>query len=82
MDYVNGLTVASGTSLPTTMRPRWASIALGASVIGVSCLTDYRLSLAKVIPIRVHEALDYVWGASCIAAPFVFGYWKKSPMTR
>jgi hypothetical protein len=82
MDYTDGLTVASGALMadcsPTA---RMASMALGASVIGVSLLTDYRLSAAKVIPIRTHEALDYLWGASCIAAPFVLGYWKKSPAT-
>jgi hypothetical protein len=44
-------------------------------------MTDYRLSLAKVIPIRVHEAIDYAWGMSCIAAPFALGYWKSSPRT-
>ena len=31
-------------------------------------MTDYRLSVVKVIPIRAHETLDYVWGASAIAA--------------
>jgi len=82
MDYVDGLTVATGALTadddPVAM---WASIALGASVIGVSAISDYRLSLAKVIPIRAHEALDYAWGVSCIAAPFALGYWKSSPRT-
>jgi hypothetical protein len=56
---------------------RFASAALGGSILGVSMLTDCRLSVAKVIPIEAHEAFDYVWGAAAIAAPFVFGYWKK-----
>ena len=52
---------------------------LGSSAIGVSLYTDYRLSVAKVIPIEVHETIDYAWGALAIAAPFVLGYWKTSP---
>jgi hypothetical protein len=82
MDYADGLTVASGALMAECSdTARIASIALGASVIGVSLMTDYRLSAAKVIPIRTHEAVDYLWGAACIAAPFVLGYWKKSPAT-
>jgi hypothetical protein len=82
MDYVDGLAAATGFFLPQNRRDdaaAWASIALGASVVGMSMVSDYRLSVAKVIPIRAHEALDYAWGAACIAAPFVLGYWKKSP---
>ena len=82
MDYVDGLTAASGAMMAECSdTARIASLALGASAIGVSLMTDYRLSVAKVIPIRTHEAIDYLWGASCIAAPFVLGYWKKSPAT-
>ena len=82
MDYVDGLTAASGYFFPENKRDDaacWASMALGAGVIGVSLLTDYRLSLAKLIPIRAHETADYMWGASCIALPFLLGYWKSSP---
>jgi hypothetical protein len=81
LDYSAGLTAASGYMTAETEEAELASIGLGAAVVGVSLLTDYRLSLAKVIPIRGHEALDYLWGGACIAAPFVLGYWKKSPVT-
>lgn len=81
MDYVDGLTAASGYFTAETDEAYWASVALGASVISVSLMTDYRLSVAKVIPIRAHETIDYLWGAACIAAPFALGYWKKSPAT-
>ena len=82
MDYVDGLTVATGFFLPENKRDdaaSWASLALGASVVGVSLLTDYRLSVAKIIPIRAHESAEYLWGASCIALPILLGYWKSSP---
>jgi hypothetical protein len=48
-------------------------------VVGVSLVTDYRLSVAKVIPIKAHEIIDHVWGLTAISAPFILGYWKTAP---
>jgi hypothetical protein len=81
LDYANGLSTLGGYYTSDDEAACWASLALGASVIGVSAITDYRLSLAKIVPIRVHESLDYAWGLSAIALPFVLGYWKSSPRT-
>jgi hypothetical protein len=79
MDYVDGLSVASGALLDDNTAAFTASIALGASAVATALMTDYRLSAMKLIPIRSHEVIDHVWGLSCIAAPFVLGYWKKAP---
>jgi hypothetical protein len=79
LDYANGLTVA-GIALGAKSPACTAGWALGMGVIGVSLLTDYRLSLRKIIPIEAHEVLDYAWGLSAIAAPFVFGYARRSPL--
>jgi hypothetical protein len=82
LDYADGLTAMSGAlTADDDDVAFWASLAFGAGAIGVAAMTDYRLSLAKVIPIRTHEAIDYAWGMSCIAAPFALGYWKSSPRT-
>jgi len=78
-DYLNGVLVGGAALLTTNTTARVVSAVLGASVVGVSAITDYRLSVAKIVPIEAHEAIDHVWGLSCIAAPFLFGYWKKSP---
>jgi hypothetical protein len=78
VDYGNGIMVGAGITARDP-RARMASIVLAASVIGVSAMTDYRLSVAKIVPIETHEAIDHIWGLSAIAAPFVFGYWKTSP---
>lgn len=80
LDYANALTVTS-MSLGAPSPACTASTALGLSYLGVSLLTDYRLSVRKLIPIEVHEVMDYVWSISAIAAPFVFGYARKSPVT-
>jgi hypothetical protein len=80
LDYSNALTVA-GVALGATGPACMAGWALGVSVAGVSLLTDYRMSVRKLIPIEVHESIDYVWGLSAIAAPFVFGYARRSPLS-
>jgi hypothetical protein len=61
-------------------RAQAASYAIGSAGLVVSSLTDYRLSLAKVIPIETHEGIDYAFGVSAIAAPFVLGYRKTAPL--
>ena len=79
MDYANGLMTASCTMMTDDKAAQIASIALASSVIGVSAVTDYRLSAAKLVPIEAHEVIDHVWGLTAIAAPFALGYWKTSP---
>lgn len=79
MDYANGLVAASCTMMTDDRKAQLASIALASSVIGVSAVTDYRLSVAKLVPIETHEVIDHAWGLSAMAAPFVLGYWKSAP---
>jgi hypothetical protein len=79
MDYANSAAAGTGALLCDDPAAQIASIALAASAAGVSALTDYRLSVAKVIPIEAHEVVDHVWGIAAIAAPFVLGYWKRAP---
>jgi hypothetical protein len=82
MDYGNGLMVGIAALFADEDSPAVAaSLVLAGSVIGVSALTDYRISVAKLIPIEAHEAIDYVWGVGAIAAPFLFGYWRSTPKT-
>lgn len=80
MDYANGVSTGMGYFMDDVDdKACLASAILGSSVIGLSLMTDYRLSLAKIVPIEVHETMDYVWGLTAIALPFALGYWKKSP---
>lgn len=79
LDYTDGVAVGTGALMTDDPAARIASIALAASTIGVSAITDYRLSAAKIVPIETHEVVDYVWGIAAIAAPFVLGYWKRAP---
>lgn len=79
MDYANGVACMTDAVLTDDPRARLASILLGVGVTSVSLMTDYRLSVAKVIPIETHELIDHAWGVAAIASPFVLGYWKSAP---
>ena len=76
LDYANGLTLAASAGVSPDRTARWAGATLGAMLIGVSAVTDYRLSLAKVVPIEAHEATDYLGGLAAVIAPFALGYHK------
>ncbi|GAC1358237.1 MAG: hypothetical protein NVS3B10_07040 [Polyangiales bacterium] len=79
-DYVHAAGCLGTALFADSLEARLAGVALGASIGGVSLVTDYRLSAAKVLPIEAHEAADYGWGLAAIAAPFVLGYARKSPI--
>ena len=51
--------------------------AFGAAHGGYSLFTDYELGVVKVIPFRVHMALDALWTVGLAAAPFATGAYKK-----
>ncbi len=80
LDYAGALGLAVASFLADSPRARVAGMALGAGTLGVSLTTDYRLSVAKLIPIETHEVLDYVVGAAAIAAPFLLGYRRRDPL--
>ena len=54
--------------------PTAVSILLGVLVLVVAASTDWRLSLVRVIPIRLHALADAGLGALLIASPFIFGF--------
>jgi hypothetical protein len=57
-------------------------IAVGVVILIVGSLTDWRLSLARLIPLRVHFMSDIVLGAVLILSPFVFGFSDEGGATR
>ena len=77
LDYAGGATGLVAAYCAKTDRARIVNSTLSTATTGASLLTDYKLSLAKVIPIEVHEALDYAWGLSNVVAPFALGYYRK-----
>jgi hypothetical protein len=77
MDYAGAAVAGISAALASSGSARLTGTLLASSGAGVSALTDYRMSVAKVVPIEVHETIDYVWGLSAIVAPFALGYHRK-----
>jgi len=57
-------------------------IVLGVIVIMSGAMTDWRVSLARVIPLKVHFMTDLLIAAVLIVAPFVLGYSGNGAATR
>ncbi len=57
-----------------------ATFYLAGGSLTASCLiTDYELSVANVIPMRIHLALDIASGAALAASPFLLGFRQSGP---
>ena len=52
----------------------WVPILLGASILVYSLLTRYELAAARIIPFKVHLALDAVGGLFLLISPWLFGF--------
>lgn len=82
MDYLTGVTLLAIPTLwkldEVTMSGATARAA-GAGLTATSLVTDYELSLANVVPMPVHLALDAASGAALAASPFVLGFRRSGP---
>jgi hypothetical protein len=58
------------------------TIVLGAVMLIVGSITDWRLSIVKLIPLRVHFMTDLVIGIVLIISPFIFGFSGNGGATR
>jgi hypothetical protein len=53
---------------------QWVPMIVGAAILIMSLMTDYELSLAKVIPMPLHLAMDAIGGLILLVSPWVFGF--------
>ena len=84
---LHGVVDYSAGSLLMTAFPRLAGISgtqagrqvrvAGAIHAGYSTITDYPLGIVKVLPFKVHLAIDALGALALAATPFVSGQWKK-----
>lgn len=79
-DYMAGSTLLSVfprlTGIESTESARQIRIS-GAAHLAYSTLTDYPLGIRRLIPYRVHLALDAVGALALAAVPFVTGQWRR-----
>ncbi|MDX1406355.1 MAG: hypothetical protein R3192_17615 [Woeseiaceae bacterium] len=52
----------------------WLSVIGGLGLVAYSLLTDYAFGPLKLLPYRVHLALDLAAAAAFVAAPFAFSW--------
>ena len=71
LDYASVALAACGLLVARTRAGRTACLVLAGSGLASTALSHHELSPVKLIPIEVHEALDYAWGLGAIAWPFV-----------
>jgi hypothetical protein len=79
MDYVMGilLIVVPLFWLGSANVPQaaiWTPVVIGALMLMQSLITDYELSLANIIPMSGHLAMDAIAGVVLAASPWLFGF--------
>ena len=53
---------------------KWLAVATGVTAFVLTLLTDHELGVVKVVPYRLHVAVDRLVGAVFIAASFALGF--------
>jgi hypothetical protein len=82
--YIDYLTAGSLLTLPLLFKrsnrgaETYLPILLGAGVLAQSLFTGYEGGVKKKLSMKDHLKLDYASGALMAAAPFIFGFRKKS----
>ena len=78
VDYAAALAliIAPFVILPADASPIaiWLSVAAGSALILYSLITDYSASVRNILPFKLHLIIDFLAGATFIAAPFVLGF--------
>jgi hypothetical protein len=67
----------SGTDSATVI-----CVLVGAAMLLIGSMTDWRMSLARLIPLRMHLMGDLVLGAVLVLSPLIFGFADEGGPTR
>ena len=72
LDYVTAPTlIALPRMLGWGQKVTWLLNGAGVGVLGYSLLTRYELGLVKVLPMKVHLAIDMASGGMLALSPFI-----------
>ena len=53
---------------------QWVPMLVGAAIIGLALITDFELSVARIVPLPVHLGMDVAAGVLLLASPWLFGF--------
>jgi len=67
MPFILGL----GATNPIAM---WLSVVTGVAALILTFLTNHETGVIKVLPYKLHLAVDFMVGAAFVVAPFVLGF--------
>jgi hypothetical protein len=80
IDYIVGVTLiaapwlfgfADFNNFPAAT---WTPVTIGFLMIAMSLLTNYEYSIAKIISLRAHLAIDFIAAAFLAASPWLLNY--------
>ena len=77
LDYVIGIVLILSPSIfgfSSVMAARNALVLYGLALIAYSLFTNYYYSVAKIISVRTHMALDATLGVVLLVSPWLIGY--------
>jgi hypothetical protein len=57
-------------------------VLVGVAMLAVGAMTDWRMSLARLIPLRMHLIGDLLLGAVLVLSPLIFGFSDEGGPTR
>nr|WKN37570.1 SPW repeat protein [Tunicatimonas sp. TK19036] len=53
---------------------QWLPVIIGVMILIISLITDYELSVTKLVPMSTHLAFDVLGGGLLTASPWLFGF--------
>ncbi|HZH11789.1 MAG TPA: SPW repeat protein [Microvirga sp.] len=77
MDYIVGLLLLAAPYLlgfADGTAAQWVPMILGMAILGMALMTDFELSVVKLIPMPVHLGIDIAGGLLLLASPWLFGF--------
>lgn len=77
IDYLTGLLLIAAPFLfgfADGGAAQWVPMIVGAGVLLMSLMTNYELSLMRLIPMPLHLGVDALGGLLLLASPWLFGF--------
>ncbi len=77
MDYIVGLLLLVAPYLlgfADGSAAQWVPMIVGIAILGMALVTDFELSVVKLIPMPLHLGMDIAAGLLLLASPWLFGF--------